>query len=135
MDKDSAAGGYGVVLVTASSQQEGEAIAQALIEAQMAACVTLMPVHSIYTWQGQMMKEQEWQMVIKTDLTQFPRLEQKIRELHSYEVPEIIALPILAGSKPYLQWISDNVNDSEGLTAWMPIYLVRWETFQKDYHS
>ena len=117
MDKDSAAGGYGVVLVTASSQQEGEAIAQALIEAQMAACVTLMPVHSIYTWQGQIMKEQEWQIVIKTNLAQFPRLEQKIRELHSYEVPEIIALPILAGSKPYLQWISDNVNDSERLTA------------------
>ncbi len=109
MDKDSANTGYGVVLVTASSQQEGEAIAQALVEAQMAACVTLMPVHSIYTWQGQVMKEQEWQLLIKTDLAQFPRLENKIRELHSYEVPEIIALPILAGSQPYLQWISESV--------------------------
>ncbi len=110
MDKDSAATGYGVVLVTASSQQEGEAIAQALVEAQMAACVTLMPVHSIYTWQGQVMREPEWQLLIKTDLSQFSLLEKKIRELHSYEVPEIIALPILAGSQPYLQWIADNVN-------------------------
>ncbi|HEY9636838.1 MAG TPA: divalent-cation tolerance protein CutA [Coleofasciculaceae cyanobacterium] len=110
MDKESATASYGVVLVTASSQQEAEAIAQALVESQMAACVTLVPVHSIYTWQGQVMREQEWQMVIKTDLTQFPRLEKKILELHSYQVPEIIALPILAGSKPYLQWISDNVN-------------------------
>lgn len=109
MDKNSTATGYGVVLVTASSQQEGEAIAQALVEAQMAACVTLIPVHSIYTWQNQVMKEQEWQLIIKTDLTQFSVLEKKIRELHSYEVPEIIALPILAGSQPYLQWISDNV--------------------------
>ncbi len=112
MDKDSAAVGYGVVLVTTASQQEGEAIASALVEAQMAACVTLTPVHSIYTWQGQVMREQEWQIVIKTDLALFPLLEKKIQELHSYEVPEIIALPIVAGSKPYLQWISDNVKIS-----------------------
>lgn len=109
MESDSATAGYGVVLVTASSQEEGEAIANALVEAQLAACVTLIPVHSIYTWQGQVMKEQEWQMVIKTKLAQFPLLEQKIRELHSYEVPEIIALPIVAGSAPYLQWISESV--------------------------
>lgn len=109
MESDSATAGYGVVLVTASSQAEGEAIANALVEAQLAACVTLIPVHSIYTWQGQVMKEQEWQMVIKTKLAEFPLLEQKIRELHSYEVPEIIALPIVAGSAPYLQWISESV--------------------------
>ncbi len=110
MDKDSAAAGYGVVLVTASSQQEAEAIAQALIEAHLAACVTLMPVHSIYAWQGKIITDQEWQMIVKTDLAQFPLLEKKIQELHSYEVPEIIALPILTGSKPYLHWISDNIN-------------------------
>ncbi len=109
MENDSTAAGYGVVWVTASSQEEGKAIAKTLVEAKLAACVTLMPVHSIYTWQGQVMEEQEWQMVIKTDLSQFPQLETKIRELHSYEVPEIIALPIVAGSQAYLQWISDNV--------------------------
>jgi periplasmic divalent cation tolerance protein len=112
MDKDSAACRYCVVLVTVSSQQEGEAIAKALVESQMAACVTLMPVHSIYTWQEQIHSEQEWQLVIKTDLAQFPALENKIQELHSYAVPEIIALPILAGSQPYLQWISDSVKGS-----------------------
>lgn len=100
---------YGVVLVTASSQQEAEAMATALVEAKMAACVALLPIHSIYTWQGELHKEQEWQLLIKTDLTQFSTLEAKIRELHSYEVPEIIALPILAGSQPYLQWISEQV--------------------------
>lgn len=115
MDKGSTASGYGVVLVSASSQQEGEAIARALIESQLAACVTLMPVNSIYTWQGQVHSEPEWQMVIKTDLALFPRLEEKIRELHSYEVPEIIALPILAGSNPYLQWISDHVGSFKEL--------------------
>jgi periplasmic divalent cation tolerance protein len=112
MDKDSAACRYCVVLVTVSSQQEGEAIAKALVESQMAACVTLMPVHSIYTWQEQIHSEQEWQLLIKTYFSQFSNLEKKIRELHSYEVPEIIALPIWAGSSPYLQWISDNVRDS-----------------------
>jgi periplasmic divalent cation tolerance protein len=112
MDKDSTATNYGVVLVTASSQQEGEAIARTLVEAQMAACVTLMPVHSVYAWQGKIHSEQEWQLVIKTDLAQFPALENKIQELHSYAVPEIIALPILAGSQPYLQWISDSVKGS-----------------------
>lgn len=109
MDNNSLASQYAIVLVTASSQQEAEAIAKALVAAKMAACVSLMPVYSIYTWQNQIHSGQEWQMVIKTNLSHFSQLEKKIRELHSYEVPEIIALPIVAGSQPYLQWISDNV--------------------------
>jgi periplasmic divalent cation tolerance protein len=101
---------YGVVLVTASSQKEAEAIATALVEAKLAACVSILPIHSIYTWKGEVHKDQEWQLLIKTDLAIFSVLEAKIREeLHSYEVPEIIALPILAGSHPYLQWISEQV--------------------------
>lgn len=113
MDKHSATTGYGVVLVTASSRQEAEAIASALVNSHLAACVNLFPVHSIYMWQGKVNSEEEWQLVIKTDLTRFPTLEAKIQELHSYEVPEIIALPILAGSEPYLQWISEQVTDNE----------------------
>ncbi|MBD2741011.1 divalent-cation tolerance protein CutA [Coleofasciculus sp. FACHB-1120] len=109
MDGDSGATRYGVVLVTASSRQEAEAIAQNLVESQLAACVNFMPVHSVYSWQGKVNSEEEWQLTIKTDLAQFSALEAKIRELHSYEVPEIIALPILAGFPPYLQWIADNV--------------------------
>ncbi|MGK7876457.1 MAG: divalent-cation tolerance protein CutA [Xenococcaceae cyanobacterium] len=100
---------YGIVLVTASSKVEGEAIASALVEAQLAACVTLTPVHSIYTWQGKVNSDEEWQLIIKTDLAQFPALSAKVQELHSYEVPEIIALPIIAGSDSYLEWISENV--------------------------
>lgn len=111
MGRDSGTTRYAVVLVTASSRQEAEAIAQNLVASQLAACVNLMPVHSVYTWQGKVNSEEEWQLIIKTDLAHFPALEAKIRELHSYEVPEIIALPILAGSPPYLQWISDNVRN------------------------
>ncbi|MBD2069632.1 divalent-cation tolerance protein CutA [Leptolyngbya sp. FACHB-671] len=98
---------YGVVLVTAASKAEAEAIAQTLIQARLAACVSLMPIQSVYTWQGKVHQEEEWQLMIKTDLNQFADVEAKIREIHSYEVPEIIALPILAGSQPYLNWIAE----------------------------
>jgi periplasmic divalent cation tolerance protein len=101
--------GYGVVLVTAANVKEAQAIANALVEAKLAACVSLLPIHSIYTWQGKIHTEDEWQLLIKTDLAQFPLLEAKIRELHSYELSEIIALPIVAGSQPYLQWISEQI--------------------------
>jgi periplasmic divalent cation tolerance protein len=101
--------GYSVVLVTAGSVQEAEAIASALVEAKLCACVSLFPIHSIYRWKGELHKQQEWQLLIKTENRQFSSLEAKIRELHSYEVPEIIALPILAGSAPYLQWISEQL--------------------------
>ncbi len=100
---------YGVVMVTAASPEEAEAIASALVDAQLAACVNFFPIRSVYTWQGEVHKEQEWQLFIKTDLSLFPQLEAKIRELHSYQIPEIIALPIVAGSELYFQWISEQV--------------------------
>lgn len=101
---------YGVVLVTAPSVEEAKAIASALVNTHLAACVSITPVHSIYTWQGEVNAEDEWQLVIKTDLSLFPNLEAKIRELHPYTVPEIIALPIVAGSHEYLKWIFENTN-------------------------
>lgn len=101
---------YGVVLVTAPSQAEAEEIAQSLVESKLAACVSLVPIKSIYTWQGELYKEEEWQLLIKTDLAAFESLAAKVKELHSYEVPEIIALPLVAGYPPYLAWISENVH-------------------------
>jgi periplasmic divalent cation tolerance protein len=100
---------YGVVLVAASSQAEAETIAQALVASQLAACVSMTPIRSIYTWQGQVHQDEEWQLVIKTCLDHFSELEAKVQELHSYEVPELIALPILRGSPAYLQWIGEQV--------------------------
>jgi periplasmic divalent cation tolerance protein len=107
MQEDS--GRYGIVLVTVASKEEGEAIASALVEAKLAACVTLFPVQSLYTWKGKVHSDSEWQLTIKTALACFPALSAKIQSLHSYEVPEIIALPIVAGSQPYLDWIGENV--------------------------
>ncbi|MGE5657070.1 MAG: divalent-cation tolerance protein CutA [Actinomycetota bacterium] len=100
---------YGVVLVSAGSRAEAEAIAKSLVESQLAACVSITPIYSFYTWEGKLYSDDEWQLIIKTNLAQFEMLEEKVRELHSYEVPEIIALPIVAGSVPYLQWISEQV--------------------------
>lgn len=101
---------YCVVLVSTSSQAEAEKIAKVLVESQLAACVSLVPITSIYTWDNKLHQEQEWQLLIKTELALFAAITLKIQELHTYEVPEIIALPLVAGSKPYLQWISQQVN-------------------------
>lgn len=97
---------YGIVLVTAASQAEAESIARHLIQSKLAACVSIAPIRSIYAWHGEIHHDEEWQLLIKTDLNQFAALEAQVRSLHSYEVPEIIALPIVVGSAPYLQWMA-----------------------------
>ncbi len=102
--------GYGVVLVTAASQAEATAIATMLIEEKLAACVNVFPVQSIYQWQGRIQQESEFQLIIKTNLAKFSELSSRIQEIHSYEVPEIIALPIVSGSESYLAWLSDVLN-------------------------
>lgn len=100
---------YGVVLVTASSIEQAEAIAHSLIEQKLAACVNLLPVDSLYLWQGAVNRDREYQLIIKTDLRKFDELARQIKTLHSYEVPEIIALPIVAGSQSYLSWLGENL--------------------------
>lgn len=100
---------YGIVLVTAGSQEEAKAIAHTLVENHLAACVTLFPIQSVYTWNGEIQSDTEWQLLIKTDLAKFSALETQIKELHSYEIPEIVALPIVAGSMPYLNWIGEQM--------------------------
>ncbi len=105
---------YGVVLVTAASQTDATTLAEALIAAKLAACVNLFPVQSVYVWQGEVCRDQEWQLLIKTHLSLFPQLEAKIRQLHSYETPEIIALPIVTASQPYLNWLATQVENQQG---------------------
>lgn len=98
------------MLVTASSEPEAKAIAQALIQNRLAACVSIFPIQSIYTWQGAIEEAQEWQLLIKTDLAKFAALEAKIQASHSYAVPEIIALPITQGAEAYLGWLAAQVS-------------------------
>jgi periplasmic divalent cation tolerance protein len=103
--------GFGVVLVTTASETAAENLAIALLNDRLAACVSIYPMRSIYRWQGQIENESEWQLVIKTDLKQFEQLSEKIQELHSYAVPEIIALPIVAGSQTYLDWLASHTGE------------------------
>jgi len=106
MIKDS---NYGVVLVTTSSPEEAEAIANILIQQKLAACINIIPLKSLYTWEGKICKDQEYQLLIKTDLSKFSELETTIKNNHSYEVPEIIAIPIIKGSESYLSWLKHSL--------------------------
>ena len=101
---------YGIVFVTASSQTEAETIAEALVQSHLAACVSITPIRSIYTWKGEVHRNQEWQLIIKTELTQFDQITAKVHQLHSYEVPEVVAIPIAQGSESYLRWITEQVS-------------------------
>lgn len=103
-----------VVLVTCGSLEEGKRIGRALVEARLAACVNLVqaPVESIYRWKGMVDTATEYLLVIKTSRERFAALEEAIRRLHSYEIPEIIALPIEKGSRDYLAWLTDSVRES-----------------------
>jgi periplasmic divalent cation tolerance protein len=101
--------GHIVVLVTVPSPEEGERIAKSLVEKRLAACVNIVPgLRSIYHWQGKVCDDKELLLVAKTSEPLFERFEQEVKSLHSYKVPEIIALPIVRGSKEYLSWIDEN---------------------------
>jgi periplasmic divalent cation tolerance protein len=95
-----------LVLCTCADEQQALGIANALIEARAAACVNVLPaVQSVYRWQGKIEKATEILLVIKTTQDRFAAVESKIVELHSYDTPEIIALPVIDGLQRYLAWL------------------------------
>lgn len=100
-----------VVLATCGSQKEARKIARALVGRRLAACVNEVgaPVTSVYRWKGKVESAKEFLLVIKTTKKRFAALRKAIGELHGYEVPEIIALPIAEGSRAYLDWIAESV--------------------------
>ena len=97
-----------VVLVTCGSEEQATNIANSLLEERLAACVNIIsPIRSIYRWEGKIWDEKEWMLIIKTQKKKFEELEKKVKSLHSYSVPEIIALPMVEGSTPYLKWLEE----------------------------
>jgi len=99
-----------VVYVTAGSTEEGERLAQALVDERLAACVNRVSgVRSVYRWEGKLEQSEEELLIIKTRMELFGRLEKRVRELHSYSVPEVIALPIVQGSDGYLRWLEEQL--------------------------
>jgi periplasmic divalent cation tolerance protein len=98
-----------VVLVTASDKKEAGRIAQALVNERLAACVNVVgKIRSLFWWQGKVDKADEVLLVIKSKKSLLPQIIKTVKAAHSYEVPEIIALPIVAGEKKYLRWIDDS---------------------------
>ena len=99
-----------LVLTTTSSAEDSKKIARVLVERRLAACVNIVPrIKSVYRWEGKVEEAQEYLLLIKTTEEAFPRLRDAIQELHSYDIPECIALAIENGSVPYLSWISKSV--------------------------
>jgi len=99
-----------VVLITTSSTDEAQVIGRALVEGRLAACVNIAPgVRSLFRWQGKVEEQEEALMVVKSRSELLPSIIEAVKRLHSYTVPEVIALPILAGSQDYLAWIDESV--------------------------
>jgi len=94
--------------MTAANREEANQIAELLVSARLAACVQILPeIESVYRWQGEVKREQEILLLAKATRARFDEIESKVRAMHSYETPEIIALPITAASEPYLNWLLD----------------------------
>ena len=100
----------GLVLVTAGSEIEAQTIANSLMETRLAACVSYQPIQSIYRWQGAIQNDTEYQLTIKTELTHFEQIAELVTQKHSYELPEIIAIPIVKSTEKYGEWVRQQVD-------------------------
>jgi periplasmic divalent cation tolerance protein len=106
---------YVQVITTTARRDEAEQIARAVIDARLAACVQIVgPVASIYRWQGAVETAEEWQCLMKSKRAVLPRLVEAVRQAHPYQVPEILAFPVLWGSADYLAWIDAEVKVEAG---------------------
>ena len=100
------------VFMTAANREEAGRLAAMLVSERLAACVQILPeIESVYRWQGRIERQQEVLLIAKTVSSKFAALEREVRAIHSYETPEIVALPITAGSSPYLAWLSATLTD------------------------
>ena len=99
---------YIVVFITTSGEDEAVKIARELVESRLAGCVNIVKnIRSIYRWQGKIEDEPESLMIVKTQRSLFEQLSEKVRQLHSYTTPEIIAMPIVEGAQSYLSWLAE----------------------------
>jgi len=98
-----------VILITAKNVREANRIANKLVEEKLIACANVIKgVHSIFRWQGKIDKANETLLILKSKKSCFPKIVKMVKKYHSYDVPEIIALPIIDGSKDYMNWIKSN---------------------------
>jgi periplasmic divalent cation tolerance protein len=104
-----------LVLTTLSAKADGRAFAAALVRERLAACVNVLgEMDSVYRWQGKVESERERQLLIKTTTDQLPALQARLHELHPYEVPEFLVIPLIGGSEPYVKWLKESTIISTG---------------------
>jgi periplasmic divalent cation tolerance protein len=100
-----------IILSTTGSEDEASKIAEHLVSSRLAACVNIIPsITSVYRWKGEMNSDREILMIIKTDASRFEEIKTAVRSMHSYETPELIAIPIQQGLQQYLDWITESVS-------------------------
>ena len=98
------------VFMTAANREEAARLAEMLVGARLAACVQILPeIESVYCWEGKVERQREVLLIAKTTASKFEEIEREVRAIHSYATPEIVALPIVAGSAPYLRWLISGV--------------------------
>ncbi|HUX75775.1 MAG TPA: divalent-cation tolerance protein CutA [Anaerolineae bacterium] len=103
---------YIQMVTTTETKADAQAIARALIEKRLAGCVQIIgPITSTYWWQGEIKTAEEWLCLIKTRADLYEPLEAAIKEVHPYDVPEILAVPVVAGSKDYLRWLDGKLGE------------------------
>jgi len=106
---------FAIILTTASGEKEGRSIANTLVEKQLAACVNIIPkISSVYRWEGQIQSESEVLLLIKTTKDLEAEVYREVQNVHSYDIPELITLPITNGSEPYLDWMTNAVRKNRG---------------------
>ena len=104
--------GYIQVFTTTDKREDAERMAKAIVERRLAGCVQILgPIRSTYWWKGKLETTEEWLLLMKSSKDLYERLEGAIKELHPYEVPEIIAMPIVAGSEDYLGWLRGEIGE------------------------
>jgi len=96
-----------VIILSTAGEREARGIAQALVMQHLAACVNIIPVESVYRWEGKLCEDREHLLIIKTVTSNADAVMHEIRNLHSYELPEMIVLPVSGGYHPYLQWLAE----------------------------
>jgi len=104
---------YRVVLVTCATLEEARKIARAVVEKQLAGCVNIVThaVESFYTWEGKLENSSEYLLMMKTTEARLAELQKEVLSLHSYDTPEFVVLPIVAGSEEYLKWLGESVDE------------------------
>ncbi|MCR3751394.1 divalent-cation tolerance protein CutA [Lentzea californiensis] len=102
--------GTSVVTTTVGSAEAAEALAKGVVEARLGACVQIVPIRSVYRWDGEVRVDDEWQCVVKTSATRADQLVAHIKANHDYDVPEVVVTPVIGGNDDYLTWVSEETS-------------------------